>query len=302
MNGDSFLLRMLGRDADEDETGIGSAEALGIRRSKNRSVPEVGERQWDFAVKLVVETIDDLPSNFPRDSAVRIVKRTLAAAGIEIGDFNKCTWARMPQINSEIELARSREKEFKEKTEEDIRSLEREITKAREAHETIRAKEQEEISRASKELENLKRVRAFFGFSDMEGDENVSPGSEAAAEVRGPLGIGGVQQGRDSFSSHAFFNSSDTEGEDDTGPSGAKTDVRDFLEGAWAQIEAFRAQMGQRSDPKAGAGAERPTHGPVESSSSYSDPQEIRRVDYAEDAEEDVERDRPVYFPRDEEK
>jgi hypothetical protein len=300
MNGDSFFLRMLGRDADEDETGIGTAEALGIRRSKNRSVPEVGERQWDFAVKLVVETIDDLPSNFPRDSAVRIVKRTLAAAGIEIGDFNKCTWARMPQINSEIELARSREKEFKKKTEEDIRSLEGEIKKAREAYETIRAKEQVEISRASKELENIKRVRAFFGFSDMEVDENVNPGSEAAAEVRGPLGIGDVQQGRDSFSSHAFFSSSDTEGEDDTGPSGAKTDVRDFLEGAWTQIEAFRAQMGQRSDPK--AGAERPTHGPVESSSSYNDPQDIRRVDYAEDAEEDAERDRPVQVPRDEDK
>jgi hypothetical protein len=300
MNGDSFLLRMLGRDADEDETGIGSDDALGIRRSKSRSVPEVGERQWDFAVKLVVETIDDLPSNFPRDSAVRILKRTLAAAGIEIGDFNKCTWARMPQINSEIELARSREKEFKKKTEEDICSLEREIKKAREAYETIRAKEQEEISRASKELENIKRVRAFFGFSDMEGDENVSPGSEAAAEVRGPLGIGGMQQSRDSFISHAFFSSSDTEREDDTGPSGAKTDVRDFLEGAWTQIEAFRAQMGQHSDPK--AGAERLTHGPVESSSSYSDPQDIRRVDYAEDAEEDVERDRPVYVPKGEEK
>src|SRR5918995_2411011 len=180
MNGDSFFLRMLGRDADEDETGIGTAEALGIRRSKNRSVPEVGERQWDFAVKLVVETIDDLPSNFPRDSAVRIVKRTLAAAGIEVRDFNRCTWARMPQINSEIELARRRDKEFEEKTEQDIRSLEEEIRKAREGYETIRAKEEEEISRASKELENIKRARAFFGFSDMEGDEDVSLGGEAA--------------------------------------------------------------------------------------------------------------------------
>jgi len=73
----------------------------------------------------VIETIKDLPSSFPQDRAVRIVKRTLSAAGIELGDFNRRTWARMPQINSEIELARSRKKEFKEKTEEDIRSLER---------------------------------------------------------------------------------------------------------------------------------------------------------------------------------
>jgi hypothetical protein len=299
MNEDSFLMRMLGRDTDEDETRIGLADAFGIRRPTNRSVSEVGERQWDFVVKLVVETIDDLPSNIPRDSAVRIVKRTLAAAGIEIGDFNGRTWARMPQINSEIELARRREQEFKEKTEQDIRSLEGEIRRAREDYETIRAKEEEEISRASKELENIKRVRAFFGFSDMEGDEDVSPGGEAA-EVRGPLGIWSVQQERDSVSSYAPSSSSNIEGEDDTGPSGAKTDVRDFLDGAWAQIEAFRAQMGQRYDPK--SGTERSTHGPVEGSSSDSEPQDIRRPEHTEDAEEVAERDRPVKVPRDEEK
>ena len=257
MNEDSFLMRMLGRDTEEDETRIGLADAFGIRRPTNRSVSEVGERQWDFVVKLVVETIEDLPSNIPRDSAVRIVKRTLAAAGIEIGDFNGRTWARMPQINSEIELARRREQEFKEKTERNIRSLEGEIRRAREDYETIRAKEEEEISRASKELENIKRVRAFFGFSDMEGDEDVSPGGEAA-EVRGPLGIRSVQQGRDSVSSHAFFSSPDTDGEDDTGPSGAGTDVRGFLDGTWAQIEAFRAQMGQHFDSD--AGADKATH------------------------------------------
>jgi hypothetical protein len=248
MNRDSFLFRMLGRDADEDETGIGLPKAFGITRSTNRSVPEVGERQWDFTVALVIETIDDLPSNFPRESAIRIVKRTLAAAGIEVRDFNKCTWARMPQINSEIELARSREKEFQKKTEEDIRSLEEEIKKAREDYQTIRAKEEEEISRASKELENIKRVRAFFGFADMEGDDNVSMGGEAAEEP-GPLSIGSVQQGRDPFSSDAFFSSPDVEGEDNnTGPSGAKTDVRDSLDGAWAQIEEIRAQMKRREE------------------------------------------------------
>ena len=166
---------------------------------------------WDFVVKLVVETIDDLPSNVPRDSAVRIVKRTLAAAGIEIGDFNKCTWARMPQINSEIELARSREEEFREKTEQDIRSLEEEIRKAREDYQAIRAKEEEEISRASKELENLKRVRAFFGFSDMEGDEDVSLGGEAA-EARGPLYTDSAQRARASFGSRPFLYSSRLKG------------------------------------------------------------------------------------------
>jgi hypothetical protein len=247
MNEDSFFSRILGRDANEDQTNGDSAEAFETVRSRKRSAPEVGGRQWDFAVELVVETINDLPSNFPQDSAVRIVKRTLAAAGIEVRDFNRCTWARMPQINSEIKLAQSREKEFRKKTEEDIRSLEEEIKKAREAYETIRAKEEEEISRASNELENIKRVRAFFGFADMEGDDNVSMGGEAAEEP-GPLSIGSVQQGRDPFSSDAFFSSLNIEGEENTGPSGAKTDVRDSLERAWAQIEEFRAQMKRREE------------------------------------------------------
>jgi hypothetical protein len=211
MNGNSLLSKILGGDADEDRTSIDSAEAFGIRRSTTRSVSEVGGHAWDFAVKLVVETIDDLPSNVPRDSAVRIVKRTLAAAGIEMGDFNKCTWARMPQINSEIELARRRDKEFEEKTEQVIRSLEGEIRKAREDYETIRAKEEEEISRASKELENIKRARAFFGFSDMEGDEDVSPGGEAA-EARGPLYADSAQRARASFSSRPFIYSSRLKG------------------------------------------------------------------------------------------
>jgi hypothetical protein len=281
MNEDSFFSRILGRDANEDEGRTDSAEAFGIRRSKTRNEPEVGEQPWDSAVNLVVETIDDLPSNFPRESAIRIVKRTLSAAGIEIGDFNRRTWARMPQIDSEMELARSRDKEFKEKTEEDIRSLEGEIRKAREAYETIHAKEEGEISRASKELENVKRVRAFFGFSDMdsntEGDENTSA-SDEAPEVRGPLGLGSVQQSGAFFSSpemDAFFSSPEMEGGENAEPSGAQTEVRDFLDATWAQIGSFRAQMSQPVDPD--AGADRPTRGPTEDSSPYSDPQDIQR-------------------------
>ena len=211
MNGNSLLSKIFGEDAEEDRTSIVSAEAFGIRRSTTRSAPKVEGHAWDFAVELVVETIDDLPSNFPQDIAVRIVQRTLAAAGIEIGEFNKCTWARMPQINSEIELARRRDKEFEEKTEQDIRSLEEEIRKAREGYETIRAKEEEEISRASKELENIKRARAFFGFSDTEGEKNVRPEGETA-EARGPLYADSAQHARASFSSRPFINSSRLKG------------------------------------------------------------------------------------------
>jgi hypothetical protein len=271
MNRDSFLSRMLGRDADEDEGRTDSAEAFRMRKSKTTSEPELGEQPWNSGVELVVETIDDLPSNFPRESAVRIVRRTLTAAGIEIGDFNRRTWARMPQIDSEMELARSREKEFQKKTEEDIRALEGEIRKAREAYEAVRAKEEEEISRASKELENIKRVRAFFGFSDMERDENESASGEATEE-RGPLGLGSVQQRRAFFNSPemaAFFSSPEMEGSENADPSGADTKVRGFLDATWTQIGALRAQIKQPFDPE--EGADRPTRGPAEDPSTYSD-------------------------------
>src|SRR5919107_3197432 len=191
MNGDSFFSRILGRDVFEDQGRTDSAEAFGMKRSRKTNESELGRQPWDCGVELAIEIIDDLPSNFPQDSAVRIVRRTLSAAGIEIGEFNRCTWERMPQISSEIELARRRDKEFKEKTEEDIRSLEGEIRRAREAYETIQAKEEGEISRASKELENIKRVRAFFGFSDMDSDmgkDEDPSASDEVLEVRGPLG------------------------------------------------------------------------------------------------------------------
>jgi hypothetical protein len=229
MYGNSFLARILGRDVDEDETRIDSVEGFGMGRPSKRSEPDVGGQSWDFAIRLVVETIDDLPSTFPQDSAVRIVRRTLAAAGIEIGDFNRCTWARISQISSEMELARSREREFKEKTEETIRYLEGEIRKAREAYESVLTKEEEEISRASKKLENVKRIRAFFGFLDMNEEVNTSPRSGKETQVHGPLYEENVQQGG------GFFASLETEGEEKTGPIGEVRQVRDSLEAAWAQ-------------------------------------------------------------------
>jgi hypothetical protein len=262
MNENSIFSKILGRDANEDESRTDSVEASEMRRSKKRNESELGEHPWNSAVKLVVETIDDLPSNFPRESAVRIVKRTLAAAGIEIGDFNKRTWARMPQIRDEMELARSREREFRKKTEEDIHALEVKIRKAREAYETIRAEEEEEIHRTSKELENIKRVRAFLGFSDMDSDPEGDKSTGASGEVteeRGPLYTAGAQQkGRASFSSHSFSGSTRSEAKKHACPRGEQAPVRDSLDAAWGQIEALRAQMGQRTDLD--AGADKPHH------------------------------------------
>jgi hypothetical protein len=267
MSGNSFLSRILGRDTDEEEARIDWAETFGMRGARTRIEPEVEGQPWEMAVKLAVETIDDLPSNFPRDSAVRIVKRTLAAGGIDIGYFNKRTWARIPQISSEMELARSREKEFHEKTEETIRSLEGEIRKAREAYEAVRAKEEEEITHGLKELENIKRVRAFFGFSELEGEKSIGL-SDTETQVRGPLYAGSVQQGR------GFFSSTEVEGQQKTGPIGEKAQVGDSRGAAWAQIEAARAQIRGHLDPD--TGVDKPTPDPGERPSRYSEHHSIR--------------------------
>jgi hypothetical protein len=264
MSGNSLLSRILGTDADEGQSSNNSTKAFDTVRSRKRSKPELEEQPRDGGVNLALETIDDLPSDFPRDSAVRIVRRTLAAAGIEIGEFNKFTWERTPHIRAEMELARSREKEFQKKTEEDIRALEAEIRKARETYETIRAKEEGEISRASKELENIKRVRDFFGFSDMEGDNSVSVRGEATEE-RGPLYAAGGRERPTSFSSRSFSGSSRLEAKKNGGPRGEEVPVRDSLDAAWGQIEALRAQARQRLN--SGAGANGPAREPAEGSS-----------------------------------
>jgi hypothetical protein len=173
MSGNGFLSRILGRDADEDRTGAESTLEIGTRRSW-RKEPEVGWQPRVFTPELAAEMIDGFPSDVSRESVACIVRRTLDIAGIEIEDFDRYTQARIPKLRSEIELARNRQKEFREKTADVVRSLEEEIRKAREVYKVIFSKEEQEISRASKELENIERVRAFFGFPDIEGEENTN--------------------------------------------------------------------------------------------------------------------------------
>ena len=179
MSGNSFLLRMLGRDADEDETSpYSTQEEIETRRSWRRDPEEGRQPPRGLTVERAAEIIDELPPGVPRESAVRIVRRTLAAAGIEVADFDNYTRAQVSKLDSTIELARSRQKEVGEKTDEVIRSLEEEIRKALETYEAIYAEEEGEISRASKVLENIKRTRAFFGFTELEKEEKTGPSSE----------------------------------------------------------------------------------------------------------------------------
>jgi len=183
-----MLTDVLGRDDDEDETSTYySAEELGTSRSKRGGLEE-GQPPQGFTVERVervAKMIDDLPSDVSQESAAYIVRGALVAAGIKLSNFDRSTWERALKLSSEIELARERQKEFREKTEETVHALEEEIRKAREACDVVLFEEKKKISHASATLEEVKRVRAFFEFPKIDGEEKIVP----IAQDTQPLGV-----------------------------------------------------------------------------------------------------------------
>ncbi|MDQ3966662.1 MAG: hypothetical protein M3246_09515 [Actinomycetota bacterium] len=175
MNRKSFFSKVFGRGADEDETRIYSAEEI---ETKEPEKLEEEQPPQGFTVERAAEIIDYLPPEVPRESAVRIVRGTLAAAGIKTEDLERSTRAREAKLNSEIELARSRQKDLRERTEEVVRSLQEEIRKAREARDTGIAEEEQKVSRAVAGLKDVRRVRAFFGFPGTGGEETTDPAGD----------------------------------------------------------------------------------------------------------------------------
>src|SRR5215207_8433208 len=178
---------MLGRDTDDEYDDSGayySSEEVETRRSRrsrrssssSRGVADEEEPPpRDFITERVAETISDLPEGVPQESAVLIVRRTLAAAGVKLSELDASTQAQESKLNSEIGLARNRQEEVREKTQEQVRSLEEEIRKVKEACEDIVSYEEEKIARASVTLEGVRRVRVLFEFPETEGEENTSP-------------------------------------------------------------------------------------------------------------------------------
>src|SRR5215210_5054967 len=191
MSADGFFSRMLGRDTDdeyEDSGAYYSSDEVETRRSRrsrrsNSSRGEADEEELlppeppprDFITERVAETISDLPEGVPQESAVLIVRRTLAAAGVKLSELDVSTQAQESKLNSEIGLAQNRQVEVREKTQEQVRSLEEEIRKAEEACEDIVSYEEEKIGRASATLEGVRRVRAFFELHESEGEEGTGP-------------------------------------------------------------------------------------------------------------------------------
>src|SRR5215204_6739891 len=183
------------RDADEEETSTYSAEELGTRRSKREELNERQPPPQGFTVERVervAKMIDDLPSDVPQERAAYIVREALVAAGVELSNFDRSSWKRAAELGSEIELSRNRQKEFREKTEQTVHALEEEIRKAREACDAVLFEEKKKISRASATLEEVKRVRAFFEFPKIDGEEEVG----LLYPVTQPLGVVSRQERR----------------------------------------------------------------------------------------------------------
>ena len=173
-----FLSRMFsGNDVNEEEgTAVYSAEEVGV----------TGEEMVEprgFTVERAAEVIKNLPPEVPRSSAVRIVRGTLEAAGIDLADLVTSTTARESKLNSTIEFSQSRIHELNEQTEEVIRSYELEIRKAREARDFGISEEERKIAGARSGLEDVEMVRDFFGLQvDAETTSELSPEDLAAAE------------------------------------------------------------------------------------------------------------------------
>jgi hypothetical protein len=153
-----FLSRMFSVNPEEEgATTDYSAEEVG---TAEETVEPRG-----FTVERAAEVIRNLPPEVPHSSAVRIVRGTLQAAGIDIADLATSTRARESKLNSEIELSQGRIQELKDETEEVIRSHELEIRKARETRDLGISEEERRISDARSGLQDVERVRDFFGLS-----------------------------------------------------------------------------------------------------------------------------------------
>ena len=173
MSGRGFFSRMIGGEGGEDETRIYSADELETskRLPESQEFKEEHQQAHGFTAERAAEIIDDLPPEVPRESALRIVRGTLEAAGVRVEELERSTRAREAKLSSEMELARSRQRELRERTDEVVRSLEEEIRRAREARDAGVTAEEQRISRATAGLDGLRRVRAFFGFPEIEEKE-----------------------------------------------------------------------------------------------------------------------------------
>ena len=180
----SFFSRVFAGSTEGEGTAIYSAEEVGTSGMEEQEGAAHG-----FTVERAAEVIRNLPPEVPRLSAVRIVRGTLEAAGIDIAELESSTRARESRLNSEIDLSEGRIQQLKDETEEVIRNLEDEIRKAREARNFGVSEEERKIQAAETGLDNIDLVRDFFGLPQEE-----EPADSAGEETQVLEGVRGGEE------------------------------------------------------------------------------------------------------------
>lgn len=169
------------REHQEDADGA----SVYSRAETGSGEREVSPHSRAFTVERAAQVIKNLPPEVPRPAAVRIVRQTLEAAGIDIEELDASTKTRETKLESEIDLSENRIRKLKEDTEDVIRNLEDQIRKAREARNFGVAEEERKIEEAETGLEDIDMVRGFFGLpQDGEaegGEEPAQPSEESTA-------------------------------------------------------------------------------------------------------------------------
>lgn len=160
-----FFSRMFNTPEGNEETIIYTPEEVGMQEPRNRQGAEsgTGETRGGFTVERAAEVIKDLPPDVPWESAVRIVRGTLLAAGIDIEELGRSSRSRESKLSSEIDLSYERIDDLKDRTDEVVQGLEEQIRKAREARDYGVDEEEDRISSARSGLRDVELVRDFFG-------------------------------------------------------------------------------------------------------------------------------------------
>ena len=174
-NRQNFFSRMFGEQGANEGTSVYSRAEIGADGSEAR---EASPHSRAFTVERAAEVIKNLPPEVPRPAAVRIVRQTLEAAGIDINELDASTRAREARLESEIDLSENRIRKLKEDTEGVIRSLEDQIRKAREARNFGVAEQERKIDEAESGLEDIDMVRGFFGLPQNSQEEPQQPSEE----------------------------------------------------------------------------------------------------------------------------
>src|SRR5215210_3654053 len=155
----SFFSRVFAGSTEGEGTSIYSSEEIGMLGTDESE----GLAAHGFTVERAAEVIRNLPPEVPRPAAVRIVRGTLEAAGIDIAELESSTRARESKLNSEIDLSENRIQQLKDETEEEGK-----------------------ISAAESGLDNIDMVRDFFGLQQEDAGEPLAdPAGEETQVMEG---------------------------------------------------------------------------------------------------------------------